>query len=211
MEKKDLKWRWCLVGNIVDKHIYGERHEVRYGIKLFSPGTKIYIAPHQWGDGGENLVVLGNPRNKLGLIECVINHKYICNFRLKKIYSPSVLKRMNESKYKWWGNDDECRDCIIKYAEQANKNNEINTQIIIGKEDLLSNIDKLHTTEMGKERIKNNLKLKEDDVVEYCKEKILDKNCDIYREGKNWYCKVDNIRITINVFSYTIITAHIRK
>jgi hypothetical protein len=64
---------------------------------------------------------------------------------------------------------------------------------------------------MGKERIKNNLKLKEDDVVEYCKKKILDKNCDIYREGKNWYCKVDNIRITINVFSYTIITAHIRK
>jgi len=77
------------------------------------------------------------------------------------------------------------------------------------KEILLLNIDKVHTTEMGVDRIKKNLKLNTYDVVLYCKNKILDKNCNIYKQGKNWYCEIDNIKITINSYSYTIITAHI--
>ena len=76
------------------------------------------------------------------------------------------------------------------------------------KQILLNNIDKVHTTEMGIERIKKNLKLDTDDVVEYCKNKVLDKNCNIYKQAKNWYCEIDNITITINSYSYTIITAH---
>ena len=78
----------------------------------------------------------------------------------------------------------------------------------MNKEILLSNIDKVHTTEMGNDRIKKNLKLNTNDVIEYCKNKILDSNCNIYRQGKNWYCEIDNIKITINSYSYTIITAH---
>ena len=78
----------------------------------------------------------------------------------------------------------------------------------MNKEILLSNMDKIHTTEMGIDRIKENLKVDINDVVEYCKNKILDKNCNIYKQGKNWYCEIDNIRITINSYSYTIITAH---
>ncbi len=73
---------------------------------------------------------------------------------------------------------------------------------------LLANIDKVHTTEMGIARIKKNLKLDDKDVVEYCKNKVLDKKCNIYKQGKNWYCEIDNIKITINSYSYTIITAH---
>ncbi len=75
---------------------------------------------------------------------------------------------------------------------------------------LLENIDKIHTTKMGIDRIKRNLKI-DDDVVLYCKRKIIDDNCNIYKQGKNWYCEIDNIKITINSFSYTIITAHIIK
>ena len=76
---------------------------------------------------------------------------------------------------------------------------------------LLSNIDKLHTTEIGIDRIKRNLKINTENVVKYCKEKILDNNCNIYKQGKNWYCEVDNIIITVNSYSYTIITAHTKK
>lgn len=79
------------------------------------------------------------------------------------------------------------------------------------KEILLSNIDKLHTTEMGIDRIKRNLKINTENVVKYCKEKILDNNCNIYKQGKNWYCEIDNIIITVNSYSYTIITAHTKK
>ena len=78
----------------------------------------------------------------------------------------------------------------------------------MNKEILLSSIDKVHTTKMGIDRIKKNLKLDTDDVVEYCKNKILDKDCNIYKQGKNWYCEINNIKITINSYSYTIITAH---
>ncbi len=81
----------------------------------------------------------------------------------------------------------------------------------MNKETLLSNIDEVHTTEMGIERIKKNLKLTTNDVVDYCKKKVLDKNCNIYKQGKNWYCEIDNIKITINSYSYTIITAHTIK
>lgn len=74
--------------------------------------------------------------------------------------------------------------------------------------ELLSNIDKLHITGMGVDRIKKNLNLDVDDVVEYCRNKVLDKSCNIYKRGKNWYCEIDEIKITINSYSYTIITAH---
>ena len=36
------------------------------------------------------------------------------------------------------------------------------------KQILLHNMDKIHTTEMGVERIKKNLKIEDADVVEYC-------------------------------------------
>ena len=51
-------------------------------------------------------------------------------------------------------------------------------------------------------------KLNNNDIVEYCKNQILNKSCNIYKKGKNWYCEIDNIIITINSYSYTIITAH---
>ena len=76
------------------------------------------------------------------------------------------------------------------------------------KKILLDNIEKVHTTEMGVDRIKRNLKLGDVDVVEFCKGKILDCRCNIYKQGKNWYCEIDGIKITVNSFSYTIITAH---
>ena len=76
------------------------------------------------------------------------------------------------------------------------------------KQMLLDNIQLVHTTEMGNDRIKRNLTLETNDVVEYCKQKILNKACNIYRQGKNWYCEIENIKITVNAHSYTIITAH---
>ena len=82
---------------------------------------------------------------------------------------------------------------------------------MMNKEILLQNINRLHTTQMGSNRIKNNLKLNTNNIVEFCKKIILDKNCNIYKQGKNWYCELNNIKITINSYSYTIITAHIIK
>lgn len=74
--------------------------------------------------------------------------------------------------------------------------------------DLIENIDNLHTTDMGAERIKRNLQIETDDVIQWCKVRILSENAEIDRIGKNWYIIADNCRITVNAHSYTIITAH---
>ena len=75
---------------------------------------------------------------------------------------------------------------------------------------LLSNLDQLHTTDLGSERIRKNLRLDTTDVVSWCKEKIKAANASITRKGKNWYNTVDSCEITVNANSYTIITAHRR-
>lgn len=75
--------------------------------------------------------------------------------------------------------------------------------------ELLANLDKIHTTVLGVERIRNNLNLDTDDVVAWCIEKIQKAAPDdIIRNGKNWYVQSEDIQITIHAKSYTIITAH---
>ena len=74
---------------------------------------------------------------------------------------------------------------------------------------LFKNIDKIHTTLLGDKRLKKNLNLEENiDSVEFCKEIIQSKNTNITLLGKNYYCLYKNIKIVINSYSYTIITAH---
>ena len=73
---------------------------------------------------------------------------------------------------------------------------------------LIEDIDKLHTTKLGEERIKRNLQITTEDVVEWCKTQILLENTLIERIGKNWYVTVNNRKITVNAHSYTVITAH---
>lgn len=77
--------------------------------------------------------------------------------------------------------------------------------------ELLDNLDKLHTTKLGIDRIKRNLSLDTEHVVEWCKVKIGSGAAEITRNGKNWYVKADKCIITVNAYSYTIITAHKEK
>ena len=77
--------------------------------------------------------------------------------------------------------------------------------------ELLENLDKVHTTEMGVDRIKRNIEVDVEDIVAYCIDKIKQENAVIERKGKNYYVSVDGIIITVNASSYTIITAHKEK
>ncbi|MDE6592487.1 MAG: DUF3781 domain-containing protein [Oscillospiraceae bacterium] len=80
------------------------------------------------------------------------------------------------------------------------------------REILLQSADKIHTTKMGIDRIKNNLGLSHEcDPVEFCSKIILNKKCEIIRKGKNFYCTSNDIIVTVNAHSYTIITAHKNK
>ena len=118
--ENDLEWRWCLVGNIVEEHAFGEEHVIKYGTKHFRPGAKVYINLVYGGMGHENILVIGVPRHSKKYIEIVIRRKYVCNFRVQKVYRPAVLKMMSASKWDWWDNSDETRDTLLKCAEWMN-------------------------------------------------------------------------------------------
>ena len=77
--------------------------------------------------------------------------------------------------------------------------------------ELLRNLDKVHTSEMGVDRIKRNIEVDVEDIVSYCIDKIKQDNAVIEKKGKNYYVNVDGVIITVNASSYTIITAHKEK
>lgn len=76
---------------------------------------------------------------------------------------------------------------------------------------LIDNIDRVHTTRLGMDRIKRNLNMDCPDPVTYCIDIIKNEKSVVSRNGKNYYVTLGNIRLTINAYSYTIITAHIIK
>lgn len=82
---------------------------------------------------------------------------------------------------------------------------------MMNSNELLTNLHRLHTTELGVLRIKRNLSLDTDDVVGWCKMKTSSPNAVLERNGKNWYVTIDGCIITINARSFTIITAHRKK
>ena len=73
--------------------------------------------------------------------------------------------------------------------------------------ELIENIEKIHSTELGILRIKRNLELETNDVINWCKKEIK-KSKEIIKKGKNWYVYGNGFILTVNANSYTIITAH---
>jgi hypothetical protein len=87
---------WCLVGNIVEEHEFGESKEIRRGSKHFTPGTKVYCLPPQWGVGYEKVVAVGICRKSRRWITVVMSRELITNWRAKVVYKPAVLRRLRD-------------------------------------------------------------------------------------------------------------------
>ena len=117
----EQEWCWCLVGNIVNAHEFGENHEMKYGTKHFSSGTKVFINLIYGGMGHEQVLVIGIPRHRHNYIEVVIPRKYVENLRIQKVFKKNVLERMKKSDWKWWGKTDDDRENILKALEWLNK------------------------------------------------------------------------------------------
>ena len=115
--EKGHEWCWCLVGNVVEEHAVGTEKEIKKGTKHFSGGTKVYLAPIQWGDGYEKVIVIGIARGSRNYIEVIMSKKNIENFRIQKVYKPAIVKRMINSKNLWWGDSDDARKEILEYLE----------------------------------------------------------------------------------------------
>ena len=76
---------------------------------------------------------------------------------------------------------------------------------------LLDDLDRIHTTPMGADRIRKNLSLDTADPVKRCIELIKSDNALVERKGKNYYITAKNCVITVNAGSFTIITDHKKR
>lgn len=110
--------QWCLVGNIVEQRSYGEGgHELRPGTKHFSGGTKVYCLPAQWGDGYEQIVVVGRHRGSKRFETMVVDSNCVTNWRAKVVYSPAVLSRLAHGFKDYWNRPWESKDEIDAYID----------------------------------------------------------------------------------------------
>jgi hypothetical protein len=85
-----------VVANVREETAQGEGGlEIRRGIKHFSGGAKVWVLPPQWGDGGDQVFVVGRHRgNRSGFIRIVVDSRHLENYRVRGIYSPALLRAM---------------------------------------------------------------------------------------------------------------------
>lgn len=95
--KNPEEFRYILVGNIIDKHYFGEKKEIRSGTKHFRAGAKVYLFPEYGGNGHTNIPVYGLPRKSHKKIHIVIRRNMIKNIRAKKIFDPKLIEKIDDS------------------------------------------------------------------------------------------------------------------
>jgi hypothetical protein len=114
-------FEYCLVGNIIDRHYYGDNKEIRKGNKQFRPGARLYIFPEFGGMGHERIEVIGLPRKSHNLIQIIIKTTLIKNVRVQKIYSPRLREKIGENfYYKSWKKEKNELQSIQNFADFLN-------------------------------------------------------------------------------------------
>ena len=116
---EDITFVWCLVGNVIGSHTWGEKKEIKHGTKHFSPGAKLYCFPTLWGDGYEDIKVIGKRRKSKKMICVIMPSKYIINWRLDKVYKPYIIKKMYE--LDGWTDSDEDKNTIMEMVVWLNE------------------------------------------------------------------------------------------
>ena len=84
------------------------------GTKHFAPGTRVYVYPIQWGDGWERVVVVGRKKGSRRLIRKIMLGDMLDDYRLKKVYSPTIISWMCGKRFELlpnradspWGGDE---------------------------------------------------------------------------------------------------------
>ncbi|MCS7461745.1 hypothetical protein N0M98_16445 [Paenibacillus doosanensis] len=102
---------WCLVGNIIEERYVGEAKVIGKGTKKFSPNSKVYCFPALWGDGYEEIKVIGRTRRRRNYSIVITSSKYITNWRLQKVFAPYIVKTMLANR--GWDGTEKSKDTIM--------------------------------------------------------------------------------------------------
>lgn len=87
---------WCVVANVMHEHAFGPGGaERRKGTKHFQPGAKVYCFPARWGDGYEDIQVVGRHRATHRYVTMVVPSRWLTNWRVDLVYSPYVISALD--------------------------------------------------------------------------------------------------------------------
>ncbi len=107
-EQNKIDGVWCVVANIVKEHPFGPGgEETKVGTRQFRGGTKVYITGCYPGTC-DSVRCIGLHRHTRRFITCVVDVRWVENFRVKLVYQPKVLELIE--------NDE---DCWIRTKEEA--------------------------------------------------------------------------------------------
>ena len=113
--------QWCLIGNIQAENVFGPERQIRSGTHHFSPGSKVYCLPSQWGDGLESINVIARHRGSRRFVKMVARTRWITNWRSKVVYNPEVLRLLAEhcpeSESPVWKSKDQVDEYVTMFNE----------------------------------------------------------------------------------------------
>jgi hypothetical protein len=115
----EIEPQWCLVANVRKFNRKGEGgQEIIQGTRHFSGGTKVYCFPALWGDGYEQIRVIGKHRGSPKLVVMILHWRYLTNWRAKLIYEPRVLALLQIGDRPAWSRygHDNPRELVEQYA-----------------------------------------------------------------------------------------------
>ena len=86
---------WAVIANVAVETLHGSGGEnVQRRLRHFSPGTKVWVLPAQWGDGWEKAMVIGRHRGSKRFARIVVSLGHLEAFRVEGVYSPAVQREL---------------------------------------------------------------------------------------------------------------------
>jgi len=117
---------WAVVANVQAETAHGHGgSDVQRGLKHFTAGTKVWVLPPQWGDGWEQVVVVGRHRGARRVVQMVIDIDHLTDFRVQGVYRPAVDRALRSATWddrrgatgdsRQWSSEAEARDWIATH------------------------------------------------------------------------------------------------
>ncbi|MBE6355251.1 hypothetical protein [Treponema sp.] len=96
--KQNYKWRYALTGNYIPLQ---DSYD-------FEPFTKLYCAPINVDGKIDRFAVIGKAKSNTNtFIETIVSEYQIINLRLRRVFVPGILDKMNNSVFRYFGNTHE--------------------------------------------------------------------------------------------------------
>lgn len=112
---EEVEFVWCLVGNIIEKHYFGEDKKVVSGSKHFRANTKVYCLLPPWNHFSQNILTIGLARKGRRFIAIITQRGFVTNFRIQKVYNRKIIELIYKNN--GWTDNDYDKERILKILE----------------------------------------------------------------------------------------------